>query len=1052
MMDSGHNKKQVSAFEESHMEFEPNKQCHLRQLQQLKKKLLALQQELEFRTEELQTSYCSLLQYQSILEKETSDLVILHHHCKMKEDEVILYEEEMGNHNENTGEKLHLAQEQLALARDKILSLERSLNLYRDKYQTSLSSIELLECQVKMLEGELSRIVSQEPKSNGDHSKVHIHTSPCMIQEHQETLKRLSEVWQKVSEQDDLIKELRNKLACSNALVLEREEALIKLRADFASYTATHRHPSSSSEDCEDIKKILNHLQEQKDSQCSHVEEYQNLVKDLRTELEAVSEQKKSIMEDMLKLELDLHRLREETSARVERKDKEVVILQRRLQELQVQFTETQKLGLKKDKLLQEKDEMLHELEKDLAQLKNTLVKKEMELEKQQCMTSELEIAIQEERRDKCKAEYGHLGAEIKKLKDCLEDAKQQHRLAAQQAAQYKEEAILAKGNLEDCHRKLQSCICLEKQKAETIQELRRELQKLQKDSLMAEEELAPSRKRIAELTSELSEFSRKLEISEKEKRQLQKTVTEQDVKLNDLLDRINHIQHQNRKQASSKCSLEEQLQEETRLLEEKQEQLKKSKEQEKLLQQELEIFRQEEKKKEKMSKENLRKLEEENANLKSQLKQCSAQLDSSLCKQNSTQQINQELTRKITLQKETMASLQIQLDKAAAKEKQYLQTTVSKEVYEEVCRKSASCQDDLTQALDKLNHSTSETKSLHRSLTQAQDRKIQLEEEVIAYEERMKKLNVELKKLQGFQQQSELEVQAFDKKLEDMSNQVLQWQKQHQRDLEVLAAKEEQLRAFQEEMRALKESLLADGTESCCLPQRSAPKDTCRLHRENDQIMSNMEQWAKEQKIANEKLGNKLREQVKYIAKLTGEKDHLHNVMVHLQKENKKLKNEIEEKLKAGPSRVYTKALCPSKTDPTSRGKVYGTLDWRGITQDVSQRMDITKSVGMPHCSASQECPGLLFGLSPRLPFLPPVDSMVPPRILCDRSSSTYLEYNSSPPELKEPRTNPSRRLTKGKEELPRTTMWPCTLAFEPPLHIPYEEEASCHRQGPAS
>ena len=52
-----------------------------------------------------------------------------------------------------------------------------------------------------------------------------------------------------------------------------------------------------------------------------------------------------------MKLELDLHGLREETSAHVERKDKEVVVLQRRLLELQVQFTETQKLGLKKDKV-----------------------------------------------------------------------------------------------------------------------------------------------------------------------------------------------------------------------------------------------------------------------------------------------------------------------------------------------------------------------------------------------------------------------------------------------------------------------------------------------------------------------------------------------------------------------------------------------------------------------------------------------------------------------------------------------------------------------------
>ncbi|XP_029781327.1 polyamine-modulated factor 1-binding protein 1 isoform X2 [Suricata suricatta] len=879
------NKKQALAFEETRMEFEPSKQCHLRQLQQLKKKLLALQQELEFRTEELQTSYCSLLQYQSVLEKQTSDLVLLHHHCKLKEDEVILYEEEMGNHNENTGEKLHLAQEQLALAGDKIVSLERSLNLYRDKYQTSLSNIELLECQVKMLEGELSGIVSQEPENKGDHSKVRIYTSSCMIQEHQETLKRLSEVWQKVSEQDDLIQELRNKLACSNSLVLEREEALIKLQADFASYTATHRHPPSSSEDCEDIKKILKHLQEQKDSQCLHVEEYQNLVKDLRMELEAVSEQKKNIMKDMMKLELDLHGLREETSAHMERKDKEVIILQRRLQELQIQFTETQKLGLKKDKILQEKDEMLHEIEKELAQVQNSLMKKEMELEKQQRMTTELEITIQEVKQDKSRAECGALRAEIQKLNDCLEDAQQQQKLIAQQASQYKEEALLAKSNLEDSQRKLQSCLFMEKQKTETIQELQRELQKLQKDSLMAEEELTPNRKRIDELTSELSETQRKLEHSEKEKRQFQKTVAEQDIKLTDLLDRLKLLQHQHREQASAQSNLEEELQEVKKLLEEKREQLKKSKEQEKLLEQKLETFQQEEKRKEKMAKERLRMLEEENVDVKAQLMQYSTKLDASLLKQSTSQQVIQELNKEIALKKEALESLQAQLDKNAQKEKQYLQTMVSKEAYDELSRKSAACQDDLTQTLEKLNHATSETKSLHRSLAQAQERKVQLEDEIIAYEERMKKFNIELRKLQGFHEQSELEVHAFDKKLEEMSNQVLQWQKQHQSDLKMLAAKEEQLRAFQEEMTALKENLLADEKEPCCVSQRPVPKDTtCRLRQENDQIMSNMEQWAKEQKIANEKLGNRLREQVKYIAKLTGEKETGRHLLLALQ------------------------------------------------------------------------------------------------------------------------------------------------------------------------
>ncbi|XP_063653437.1 polyamine-modulated factor 1-binding protein 1 isoform X6 [Pan troglodytes] len=867
----------------------------------------------------------------------------------------------MGNHNENTGEKLHLAQEQLALAGDKIASLERSLNLYRDKYQSSLSNIELLECQVKMLQGELGGIMGQEPENKGDHSKVRIYTSPCMIQEHQETQKRLSEVWQKVSQQDDLIQELRNKLASSNALVLEREEALIKLQADFASCTATHRYPPSSSEECEDIKKILKHLQEQKDSQCLHVEEYQNLVKDLRMELEAVSEQKKNIMKDMMKLELDLHGMREETSAHIERKDKDITILQCRLQELQLEFTETQKLTLKKDKFLQEKDEMLQELEKKLTQVQNSLLKKEKELEKQQCMATKLEMTVKEAKQDKSKeAECKALQAEVQKLKNSLEEAKQQERLAgeapaAQQAAQCKEEAALAGCHLEDTQRKLQNGLLLDKQKADTIQELQRELQMLQKESSMAEKEQTSNRKRVEELSLELSEALRKLENSDKEKRQLQKTVAEQDMKMNDMLDRI---KHQHREQGSIKCKLEEDLQEATKLLEDKREQLKKSKEHEKLMEEKLEALRQEFKKKDKTLKENSRKLEEENENLRAELQCCSTQLESSLNKYNTSQQVIQDLNKEIALQKESLMSLQAQLDKALQKEKHYLQTTITKEAYDALSRKSAACQDNLTQALEKLNHVTSETKSLQQSLTQTQEKKAQLEEEIIAYEERMKKLNTELRKLRGFHQESELEVHAFDKKLEEMSCQVLQWQKQHQNDLKMLAAKEEQLREFQEEMAALKENLLEDDKEPCCLPQRSVPKDTCRLYRGNDQIMTNLEQWAKQQKVANEKLGNQLREQVKYIAKLSGEKDHLHSVMVHLQQENKKLKKEIEEKkTKAENTRLCTKALGPSRTESTQREKVCGTLGWKGLPQDMGQRMDLTKYIGMPHCPGSSYC-----------------------------------------------------------------------------------------------
>ena len=46
---------------------------------------------------------------------------------------------------------------------------------------------------------------------------------------------------------------------------------------------------------------------------------------------------------------------------------------------------------------------------------------------------------------------------------------------------------------------------------------------------------------------------------------------------------------------------------------------------------------------------------------------------------------------------------LQTQLDSAIQKEKNCFQNMVSKEAYEELVRKSGNCQDDLTQALEKV-------------------------------------------------------------------------------------------------------------------------------------------------------------------------------------------------------------------------------------------------------------------------------------------------------------------------------------------------------------
>lgn len=76
---------------------------------------------------------------------------------------------------------------------------------------------------------------------------------------------------------------------------------------------------------------------------------------------------------------------------------------------------------------------------------------------------------------------------------------------------------------------------------------------------------------------------------------------------------------------------------------------------------------------------------------------------------------------------------------------------------------------------------------------------------------------------------------------------------------------------------------------------------------------------------------------------------------MVHLQQENKKLKNEIEEKKqKAGNTRICAKVLGPCKLEPAQKGKLCSALGWRGMSQDPSPKIDLTKYIGLPHCSGA--------------------------------------------------------------------------------------------------
>ncbi|XP_025048014.1 LOW QUALITY PROTEIN: polyamine-modulated factor 1-binding protein 1 [Alligator sinensis] len=67
-----------------------------------------------------------------------------------------------------------------------------------------------------------------------------------------------------------------------------------------------------------------------------------------------------------------------------------------------------------------------------------------------------------------------------------------------------------------------------------------------------------------------------------------------------------------------------------------------------------------------------------------------------------------------------------------------------------------------------------------------------------------------------------------------------------------------------------------------------AARADSQRLQRESELVLADVRQWATEQKRANERLGQKLREQSKELVRLTGEREHLQETLVQLQQQNK--------------------------------------------------------------------------------------------------------------------------------------------------------------------
>ncbi|KFV49632.1 Polyamine-modulated factor 1-binding protein 1, partial [Gavia stellata] len=93
---------------------------------------------------------------------------------------------------------------------------------------------------------------------------------------------------------------------------------------------------------------------------------------------------------------------------------------------------------------------------------------------------------------------------------------------------------------------------------------------------------------------------------------------------------------------------------------------------------------------------------------------------------------------------------------------------------------------------------------TLQAELAQTQQEKAKQEEKVAAYEEQRQQLHCELRKLQGFQEQSKQEARSLQERLQELQH----WQQLHQDSKRALAMREEELVVCKVELAFLKEEL----------------------------------------------------------------------------------------------------------------------------------------------------------------------------------------------------------------------------------------------------
>ncbi|XP_072452086.1 uncharacterized protein pmfbp1 isoform X3 [Chiloscyllium punctatum] len=930
---------QEKSMEQLQEEFDVFKQAHESDMDHFSHETARVQKELDSTTKELQERLTKLQQYKSTVDRLNSDLQHAHEQHQDVVQEVSQCEDIMRNQE---SEIAHLKQQQLdsenqvATAKQNCKSLETMLDLYKQKYQTCINRITELENSMQSLETDLqdanrqlcNRDETVHKLRNDMLTVQHQYETKCRQVEHcedkvdqlthqlQVAQESLSANKEHVTQCEEIIRSLQEQATVHHNQVIGWEESLVKRQTDFTSYKATHSHSDTDynlqTAQLDQLKKDFAQVNVQSSEFAQEISNYQEMIHKMKAQLTTVTEQKNDGIKDVARLEKVVQGLQLDLASELQKHQMESAKLGLQITQLENDLRNSQKLYNQREQAIQKRDDLLRKSETDLLQARDSIKGKVTEIEKQGAVVKSLEMDVQRLEKEKQQKENENISlkAEIEQLNQDLQNSNKNCREFAQELAHHQEKLLLMESSLQTTQDQLSDRVTEIVRHEQANRKLQSELKILKERETSNKEEIDANRVQIEKLKAENAQNKQSHETAVTEGLKHQQSICKLEMEVNTSKEQIKMLQMQIHQKEDESNRLREELKSEQTRQEELQRQSQKLKEQVGELKRETDELNDKFKESTQLLKEkedhilfledNLAQFQKKHQALLNEYRNCESELQVAQTNLSTAQKQNKYYTEEATRQEDKFANLQSELNtvqEQARKTNHELKS--ADQLIHELRRELTACHGTQKENMEQLSEKSREIASLRNDIARSQQRNMQLAEESAAYEERMRRLHDELKKMQALNQRAEEEAHICENRLVELSNQMIMSQGKSHETMKELSSKEEELLIMKVELVSLREKYHSKTEELETLRKslHGARSDSSRLHRESELVVANVNQWVKDQKQANEKLGNKIKEQTKQILQLTTEKDHLQEMNERLQHENKKLKVEVDEK-----------------------------------------------------------------------------------------------------------------------------------------------------------